>query len=132
MRSLALLCAVAAASCHTGSSHTVADASLMTILGLGSSVASRAAGGCYAVCQQGERCNENTGLCETLPCRGLCMPGEVCEEGFFAVRCLPNASLAVSASQTDARLPGGTQSSRPKRAEPGRSQDPAAADAGLE
>jgi len=29
MRSLALLCAVAAASCHTGSSHTVADSSLM-------------------------------------------------------------------------------------------------------
>jgi hypothetical protein len=75
----------------------------MAILGLGSAVASRAAGGCYAVCQQGERCNENTGLCEALPCRGQCMAGEVCEEGFFGVRCLPNASLAVSANPRPSR-----------------------------
>src|SRR6267143_4598789 len=63
MRSLSLLCVLTALSCHTGSSNTAAGAVIMTTLALGSSAASRASGGCWAVCQQGERCNEKTGLC---------------------------------------------------------------------
>ena len=68
---------------------------IMTSLALGSSAANRAAGGCYAVCQQGEACNEKTGLCEALPCRGKCLPTESCEEGFFGVKCVPGAALSV-------------------------------------
>src|SRR2546425_5968960 len=98
MRSLSMLCVLAVLSCHTGSSNTVAGAAIMTTLALGSSAASRASGGCWAVCQQGERCNEKTGLCEALPCRGLCNQGETCDEGFFGVKCLPVARLALSAS----------------------------------
>jgi hypothetical protein len=101
MRVFAFLCAAALVSCHTGSSNTVSGALIMTSIALGTSVANRAAGSCYAVCQQGERCNEKSGMCEGLPCRGQCMAGETCEEGFFGVRCLPNASLAVSASQRE-------------------------------
>jgi hypothetical protein len=106
MRALTtLLCVLAASSCHTGSSNTVAGAVIMTSLALGSSAANRAAGGCWAVCQQSERCNENTGLCEALPCRGQCLAGEICEEGFFGVKCLPNATLATSASKMEPAPP---------------------------
>src|ERR1700704_2998014 len=105
MRSLSVLCVLSVLSCHTGSSNTVAGAVIMTTLALGSSAMSRASGGCWAVCQQGERCNEKNGLCEALPCRGLCNASETCEEGFFGVKCLPAAPLSVTAS---------TSASRPK------------------
>ena len=72
----------------------------MTSLAAASSVANRAAGGCYGVCQQGERCNEKTGLCEALPCRGQCLAGETCDEGFFGVKCHADTSLSVSTSKT--------------------------------
>src|SRR3981189_2099508 len=101
MRSLSLLCVLAALSCHTGSSNTVAGTAVTTAPALGPPAASRASGGCWAVCQQGERCNEKTGLCEALPCRGLCNQGETCDEGFFGVKCLPVAGLAISASQLE-------------------------------
>lgn len=101
MRTLTLLTTLLALSCHTGTSNTISGAVVMSTVALGASGANRAAGGCYAVCQQGERCNEKTGLCEVLPCRGLCAPGESCEEGFFGVKCLPGASLAVSASKQE-------------------------------
>jgi hypothetical protein len=101
MRPLGLACALAVFSCHTGSSNTVTGAVIMTTLALGSSAANRATGGCWAVCQQGERCNEKTGSCEVLPCRGLCAAGETCEESFFGVKCLPNAGLAISASKLE-------------------------------
>src|SRR5437764_14093779 len=104
MRSLMGICACALVSCHTGSSNTMAGAAIMTTLALGSSAANRAAGGCYAVCQQGERCNEKNGLCEALPCRGLCRADESCEEGFFGVKCLPGPALSVSSSSVPASL----------------------------
>jgi hypothetical protein len=101
MRTIALLPALALLSCHTGSSNTIAGAVVMSSVALAASGANRAAGGCYAVCQQGEQCNEKTGLCETLPCRGLCAPGQSCEEGFFGVKCLPGTALSVSASKQE-------------------------------
>ena len=105
MRFLALLAATMCLSCHTGSSSTMAGALIMTPLALGASAVSRAQGGCYAVCQQGERCNEKTGYCEALPCRGLCSASETCEEGFFGVKCLPGAALAVTAGTAPAPKP---------------------------
>jgi hypothetical protein len=94
----------------------VGTATVMTVLGLGASVASRASGGCYAVCQQGERCNKN-GLCEALPCRGQCLAGETCDEGIFGVKCHADASLAVSTSKA-ALAPPAPQTQVPDAAKP--------------
>src|SRR5438067_10034082 len=102
MRFLVAVLALALVSCHTGSSNTMAGAAIMSSFALGASAANRAAGGCYAVCQQGERCNEKNGLCEALPCRGLCRADESCEEGFFGVKCLPGPALSVSSSTVPA------------------------------
>src|SRR5438094_677170 len=60
---MALSCAVLALSCHA-SSYNAAGAAANLAIGLGASAVSRANGGCYAVCQQGEQCNEKTGLGE--------------------------------------------------------------------
>jgi hypothetical protein len=79
MGRISLAALLALAGCRTGSAYTVGDAVVMTALALGSSAVSRANGGCYAVCQQGETCNEKTGYCEPLPCRGQCRTDESCE-----------------------------------------------------
>ena len=126
MRLLSLLCACAALSCHTGSSNTLAGAAVMTSLAVGSSAVSRAYGGCYAVCSQGTACNEKTGLCEVLPCRGLCRADETCEEGFFGVKCLPGPALSVSSQAVPASTappppppaPKGKKPSVPEAARP--------------
>ena len=102
MRLTPVLCALAAVSCHTGSSNTVGAAVLMSSLALGSSAVSRANGGCYAVCQQGESCNQQTGYCEPLPCHGLCRTDESCEEGFFGIKCVPGPALSVSSQPVPA------------------------------
>ena len=102
MRLAPILCALTAASCHTGSSNTLAGAAVMSTLALGSSVANRASGGCYAVCQQGESCNTRNGLCEALPCRGQCRADESCEEGFLGLKCGPGPALSVSSGAVPA------------------------------
>jgi len=127
MRTLALLSMLAALSCHTGSSNTIGGAVVTSSIALAASGANRAAGGCYAVCQQGERCNEKTGLCEVLPCRGLCAPGEACEEGFFGVKCLPGASLSVSTSKQEAPPPPPADVKQPQAAPGEKPQVPDAA-----
>jgi len=75
-----------------------AQAATNLALGLGASAISRSMGGCYAVCQQGETCNEKNGLCEALPCRGKCRADESCEEGFFGLKCIPGPALSISTS----------------------------------
>src|SRR5258706_8387123 len=123
MRFMIGLCACALVSCHTGSSNTMAGAAIMTSLALGASAANRAAGGCYAVCQQGERCNESNGLCEALPCRRLCRGDETCEEGFFGVKCPPGPALSISSSA----LPASTRPAPPPAKDKDKPQVPDAA-----
>jgi hypothetical protein len=113
MRSFAVLLAAGLLSCHA-STNSVIGAVVMTPLALGASVANRAAGGCYAVCQQGEQCNEKTGFCEALPCRGQCTASETCEEGFFGVKCLPAAPLSVTGKAVPASA---TTPAAPKKKE---------------
>jgi len=96
MRALALSAAILALGCHAAPG-AVGNAVLMSAVA-GVASANRVAGGCYSVCQQGESCNEKTGLCEALPCRGRCRADETCEEGFFGVKCLPGPALSVSTS----------------------------------
>lgn len=102
MRIGILACALSAFACHTGSSNTLVGAAVMSSLALGSSAVSRANGGCYAVCQQGESCNQKTGYCEPLPCRGQCRADESCEEGFFGIKCVPGPALSVSSQPVPA------------------------------
>jgi hypothetical protein len=118
MKMLALLTTVCLLACHTGSSNTIAGAVVSSSVALAASGVSRAAGGCYAVCQQGEQCNEKTGLCEVLPCRGLCAPGQACEEGFSGVKCLPGAALSVSTSKSEPPPPPPLEETAPRKAAP--------------
>ena len=114
-----VLAALVLASCHTGSANTMTGAAVMTGLALGASAANRAAGGCYAVCQQGETCNEKTGLCEVLPCRGLCRADEACEEGFFGTRCVPGPALSISSKA----IPASTAPATPKEKDKAKEKD---------
>jgi hypothetical protein len=52
---------------------------------VGAAVASKAVGGCLSQCPPGTACNQQTGLCDTMPCRGMCRDDEVCESD----RCVP-------------------------------------------
>ena len=97
----------------------MAGAAVMTSLALGASAANRAAGGCYAVCQQGEACNEKTGWCEALHCRGKCRADESCEEGFFGIKCVPGPALSVSSQSVPA-----STTPPPKDSEKDKSQAP--------
>jgi hypothetical protein len=77
-----------------------------TAVAVAASAGSRALGGCYAICQQGEICNARTGLCDVLPCHGLCAAGEKCDEGFFGDKCVQGDGL--SATSKPAAAPGST------------------------
>jgi hypothetical protein len=52
---------------------------------VGTAAVSRSVGGCLSQCPPGTTCNAQTGLCDTLPCRGMCRDDEVCESD----RCVP-------------------------------------------
>jgi hypothetical protein len=91
-----LLVSLALAACATGSSNTLVGAAVVTAAGLGAAAASRASGGCIAVCTNGTACNPRTGLCETLPCRGQCGAGEHCEQTFAESKCVPGAETGVT------------------------------------
>ena len=89
-----VVCALLLAGCHANTS-SLAGAAVMAPLALGASAISRATGGCYAVCQQGEQCNSRNGLCEALPCRGQCPASQGCEETFFGIKCIDGVPLQV-------------------------------------
>jgi hypothetical protein len=48
----------------------------------------RSQGDCYSPCAPGTACNNATGFCEPLPCRGLCRPDERCEQLGKVERCI--------------------------------------------
>jgi hypothetical protein len=81
--------------CRTGQVSNLTGAITMTALAVGASAASRAAGGCIAVCTGGTACNPRTGLCEVLPCRNLCSPNEHCEQSYAGDKCMPGAQTGV-------------------------------------
>jgi len=75
---------------------TGAGVATATAVALAASAGSRALGGCYAICQQGEICNARSGLCEVLPCHGLCGAGEKCDTGFFGDKCVQGDGLSAT------------------------------------
>ena len=87
---------------------TGVGATVTTAAALAASAGSRAMGGCYAICQQGEVCNAHSGLCETLPCHGLCAAGEKCDPGFFGDKCVQGGEAqSVSAKVPASGLTSG-------------------------
>jgi len=90
-------------ACKTGSPDTAIGAATMTAAAIGASAASRAAGGCIAMCTGGTVCNPRTGLCDPAPCGGRCDPSEHCEATFSSSRCVPG--VAAIATQADGGSP---------------------------
>ncbi|WP_052517958.1 hypothetical protein [Archangium violaceum] len=74
--------------CATTASGGLLGAALNTGVALGASAISRAQGGCYAACPVGTTCNESTGYCDPLPCRGECDPFEECVEDKLRYQCV--------------------------------------------
>src|SRR5476649_348006 len=79
---------------------TGAGVATATAVALAASAGSRALGGCYAICQQGEVCNTHTGLCDVLPCHGRCALGDKCEESFLGETCVSGSALNASAKSS--------------------------------
>jgi hypothetical protein len=74
--------------CVGDASGAIATAAFNTGVALGASAISRSQGGCYAVCPVGTACNESTGYCDPLPCRGECDPFEECIENKLTYQCV--------------------------------------------
>jgi hypothetical protein len=81
-----LLALLALASCGT----TAGNAALATGLGVAAAGASRAGGGCYAVCVHGTACDTHTGFCEPIAatCTAECKDNEMCEHDVVGDRCV--------------------------------------------
>jgi hypothetical protein len=79
------LAAVFLSGCFGGAA---GGAVLNTGIALGASAISRSQGGCYAACPAGTTCNEATGYCDPLPCRGECDPFEECIEDKLLYQCV--------------------------------------------
>ena len=62
-----------------GHTNSAGAAAIVTGIAVASSGVSRAMGGCYAVCTAGTVCNQETGLCDPLPCNGSCAENERCD-----------------------------------------------------
>jgi len=62
---------------------------LAPVLAADSSVQRRVNGECYVPCLKGTVCNLETGMCDTLPCRGECRHGEWCDDTGLVDRCVP-------------------------------------------
>jgi hypothetical protein len=93
-----LIVLVVLAGCR-GADGAIVNALINTSIAMGSAAAQRAAGGCYATCPVGTTCDEETGYCMPLPCRGRCRSDERCVELGHEERCealaLPEGGLDV-------------------------------------
>jgi hypothetical protein len=81
---------------------TATGVATSVVAAVAASAGSRALGGCYAICQQGEVCNRNSGLCDVVPCRGLCGAGERCESGFLGDKCVQSGDGLSATSKSAA------------------------------
>lgn len=72
------------------SGNKAAGAAALVAWGVLGSAASRAAGGCYALCVGNQVCNTETGLCEYNPC-AACSMSQHCELGGPVPRCVEDS-----------------------------------------
>jgi hypothetical protein len=90
------------AACRTGNVSQMTGAATMTSLAIGAAAASRAAGGCIAICTGETFCNPKSGLCESLPCQGKCGSGEHCAQTMTDIRCVPDTMTGVESKASAA------------------------------
>ena len=87
------------------SAQGAAVASALIVSGAASAI-SRASGGCYAACPTGTVCNEQNGLCEVLPCRGLCSEDQDCDESGPIAKCVARkADITITTEKEDVDPP---------------------------
>ena len=98
-----LIAALIIAGCR--GSGDIAGAAIATAVALTASGVSRAVGGCYASCPTGTVCNEITGLCETLPCRGLCAENETCDESGVIAKCVNKSPDIIITNEKEIEPP---------------------------
>jgi hypothetical protein len=75
-------------ACRSGGSGGVGDAIINSTIAVAAAGVSRSNGGCYAACPVGTTCDEATGYCVTLPCRGRCKSHEQCVENGLEGQCI--------------------------------------------
>jgi len=89
---LAFLTVLVLPACASSERYTVPAAAINTGLAVGAAAASRAQGGCIAMCTNGTFCNPHTGLCEAGP-----QPTTVCQDApGGGMRCVPVEVPTVS------------------------------------
>lgn len=85
----------------------MASAAVNTAIAATVSGVRRANGECYTPCTPGTRCNEQTGLCDPLPCRGECRPEETCEQTYLGETCVLHTDLEIRGTPTSVARPTG-------------------------
>jgi len=102
-RGAVVVAALALCGCAGAGGGALFNAALNTGVALGASAVSRSQGGCYASCPAGTTCNNATGYCDPIPCRGECSPFEECVEEKLFYRCVArsqnNGNIIVNPSQ---------------------------------
>ena len=89
--------------CQGGGGGQALGAAVMAANIAAASAVSRASGGCYTQCAPGTYCDEKSGLCETLPCRGQCAAEQWCDSSALIPRCVTlGEGLVVSPGRFDA------------------------------
>jgi hypothetical protein len=68
------------AGCNSYSAGSAVNAALNTGVAAIASGATRANGGCYAVCTHGLVCNRDNGRCEARPCLHGCASSQRCDQ----------------------------------------------------
>ncbi|MCC6807354.1 MAG: hypothetical protein IT381_08015 [Deltaproteobacteria bacterium] len=86
----ALLCLILSGC--AGSNALVANAVANSLIAVTAAAVERARGNCVASCPVGTTCNHDTGLCDTLPCRGACRVMERCDTTRVIPVCVPAGS----------------------------------------
>jgi len=78
-------------ACGPTAGTMAANAALNTGIAATVSAVRRSRGQCFTPCDNGTRCNPDTGLCERLPCQGYCGYGETCVGTGADARCVYGA-----------------------------------------
>jgi hypothetical protein len=101
-----------AASCG-GDSLKYASAASTAGMAVAAAGAYRATtGGCWAMCAQGEQCDESTGACVALPCRGACPADQRCATIEGKETCVRGLGRDVATREPpEAELDGGAPES---------------------
>jgi hypothetical protein len=95
VRALGLTVAVVLGVGCANAGSAVANAAINTAIAGGVSAYRRSNGECYTPCTPGTKCNEKTGTCDPLPCRGECRPNERCEQTYTGEHCVPDVELEI-------------------------------------